>query len=230
MSDSVARAKPCPSILLSRKGFTLFELLITITLLCIVVVILSGALRLGIRAWEKGEARVADIQAPIRVLELIGRQIASTLPHQIKKGGTTVALFNGEAARLEFVSLSALSTIRDAGAVHVVYRLHENTETKEESLFVFEEPLWAYSSTDKKTGDETGNWREMLSGVASLSFEYGARTETADELSWTKEWRADKQKGIPAAIRVNVETGPDRPPFSLVVRIPTETADEAIGR
>lgn len=219
---------PSPSILKSRKGFTLLELVITITLLCIVVVILSGALRLGIRAWEKGEARIEVIQSPIRVLELIGRQIASTLPHQIKKGGTTVALFNGEARRLEFVSLSALSTMRDAGAVHVVYRLHENTDSKEESLFLFEEPLWAFNSTDKKAGDETRNWREMLGGVSSLSFEYGDRTETADELSWTKEWRTDKQKGIPAAVRVSVATAPDSPPFSLVVRIPTEIPNDGL--
>jgi len=38
-----------------RDGFTLLELLISMTILAMIVVIIFGAFRVGIRAWEKGE-------------------------------------------------------------------------------------------------------------------------------------------------------------------------------
>ncbi|HEX7533874.1 MAG TPA: prepilin-type N-terminal cleavage/methylation domain-containing protein [Syntrophales bacterium] len=38
-----------------NRGFTLLELLIALTITAMIVAIIFGALRIGIRAWEKGE-------------------------------------------------------------------------------------------------------------------------------------------------------------------------------
>ena len=42
------------------RGFTLIELLIAITLLGLLMVMLTGGLRLGTRAWDVGETRLAN--------------------------------------------------------------------------------------------------------------------------------------------------------------------------
>jgi len=41
-----------------NRGFTLLELLISLTILSLVTVLIFGAFRMGIRAWEKGERNI----------------------------------------------------------------------------------------------------------------------------------------------------------------------------
>ena len=62
----------------NSRGFTLLELLISLTIVALIVVIIFGALRIGIRAWEKGEKDVDVRQRQRIVLDLIKRQLAST--------------------------------------------------------------------------------------------------------------------------------------------------------
>lgn len=209
------------SFLTSRKGFTLLELIITVTLLGIMVLIISGALRLGIRAWEKGEEKAAVIEPPIRVLQLMERQIASTLPYQFKKAGKKFPLFDGGPDRLEFVSLSPLAPRQGADAVHIVYSVHPNAN-KGVDLFFFEEALSAFDATAEKADDSPGSRHGMLGGVYAVSFEYAASIETADELVWETQWRPGEQKGVPAAVKITLTTDPAGAPFSLIVRISAE--------
>ena len=62
----------------ANKGFTLLELLISLTILGVIVVIIFGAFRIGIRAWEKGEKDVESRQRQRIVLDLSKQQLAST--------------------------------------------------------------------------------------------------------------------------------------------------------
>ncbi|HNT58060.1 MAG TPA: prepilin-type N-terminal cleavage/methylation domain-containing protein, partial [Syntrophales bacterium] len=60
-----------------NRGFTLLELLISLTLLSVIAVLVFGALRLGVRAWEKGEATIETRQRERIVMDLLQRQMAS---------------------------------------------------------------------------------------------------------------------------------------------------------
>ena len=63
----------------SSSGFTLLELILSLTILSVVLLLIFGALRVGTRAWEKGEKDVEIQQRRRAVLDLIQKQIASAL-------------------------------------------------------------------------------------------------------------------------------------------------------
>lgn len=60
----------------SAAGFTLIELLISISLVGVVLVIIMGAFRIGIRAWETGERDVENDVRLQAVMSLLKRQLA----------------------------------------------------------------------------------------------------------------------------------------------------------
>ena len=61
-------------------GFTLLELLISLTLLVVIVVIAMGAMRLGSRSVAAGEKKMDDRERFRTVLSIIDAQIQSQLP------------------------------------------------------------------------------------------------------------------------------------------------------
>ncbi|HOO91604.1 MAG TPA: prepilin-type N-terminal cleavage/methylation domain-containing protein, partial [Syntrophales bacterium] len=85
-----------------NRGFTLLELLISLTILSLVTVLIFGAFRMGIRAWEKGERNIDGRQRERIVLDLIKRQLSS-IPVDVVKGDKALVL-KGDGKSLEFVS------------------------------------------------------------------------------------------------------------------------------
>ena len=67
-------------ILNSRRGFTLLELIISITLLGIIVLVTVGAMRLGSRSVDSGEKRIASLERIKSSLNIIESQIQSEVP------------------------------------------------------------------------------------------------------------------------------------------------------
>jgi general secretion pathway protein J len=62
-----------------QSGFTLIELLLSLSILSIISVIILGALRIGVRAWEKGEHVLASQQRSRAILDQLTRQLTSAL-------------------------------------------------------------------------------------------------------------------------------------------------------
>jgi len=69
------------------SGFTLLELLISLSIVGLILLIVFGALRIGSRAWEKGERDVEAHQRQRIVLGLIKQQLASASLLEIKDRG-----------------------------------------------------------------------------------------------------------------------------------------------
>ena len=61
-------------------GFTLIELLISLTLLGLLLVLLFGGLRFGIRAWEHGTTTVEAIDTVRAVQDLLRSKIERACP------------------------------------------------------------------------------------------------------------------------------------------------------
>jgi prepilin-type N-terminal cleavage/methylation domain-containing protein len=86
-----------------ESGFTLVELLVSITLFAILSVLLAGALRTGSRAATVGEQRI-DRTTQIAVAETAIRgQLAGVLP--VAVANSTVLLFDGRSDGVDFVGL-----------------------------------------------------------------------------------------------------------------------------
>ena len=63
-----------------QKGFTLLELLISMTLFLLVIVILGGALRLGFRSISAGEKRMDVLERFRSSFGIITNQLQSAVP------------------------------------------------------------------------------------------------------------------------------------------------------
>ncbi len=102
------------------RGFTLIEILLAVSTLAVVVLMATGALRVGLRAWESGQRRV-DLQQEGRALvELISDALAGASPYQGRLGISPerVVLFEGEPDEVRFVT-NAPPLMLDAPAVPV---------------------------------------------------------------------------------------------------------------
>jgi general secretion pathway protein J len=54
-----------------QAGFTLLEILLAFSVLAMIVVLLAGSLRVGLRAWEAGDRQAALQQETRVIVELV---------------------------------------------------------------------------------------------------------------------------------------------------------------
>jgi len=186
-----------------EKGFTLLEILIAITILSLIAVIIGGSVRLGIRAWEKGEAGIDGSQR-LRVLsERLSQQIKSAYPYEIETEDGKVVAFGGGPDSLWFVT-SLTTHAAESPLKWVSYSV------KDGALVVKEGRL-----PDKKLLEMVSEKGVVLAPeVSELSLEYLSR-----EGRWEESW--DLKESLPQAVRISMSGIP-----SFVVSIPagrTET-------
>ena len=68
------------------RGFTLLEVILAVSILAVVVVLATAALRVGLRAWESGQRR-ADLQQESRALvELVSEALAGASAYRGRSG------------------------------------------------------------------------------------------------------------------------------------------------
>jgi prepilin-type N-terminal cleavage/methylation domain-containing protein len=86
-------------------GFTLLELLISMTILALIFVAVLGAIRIGTRSWERGEARAEENQRKRTVVESLTRDLTMIYPLRVKDQDKDVVVFHGRSDSLEFAAL-----------------------------------------------------------------------------------------------------------------------------
>ncbi len=82
-----AQATKQMDFLRSRLGFTLLELMISITMLVIIIVIISGAMRLASRSVATAEKKVEALERLTTSLSIINAQIQSAAPWTYSDNG-----------------------------------------------------------------------------------------------------------------------------------------------
>src|SRR5437867_2079247 len=90
-------------------GFTLIELVLALSILAIMITVLFGGLRMGLRAWQRGEDRAAILQRARSMAQLIEEALGGTYGYAglVEQGAATpVIFFKGQSERLSFVTVS----------------------------------------------------------------------------------------------------------------------------
>ncbi len=64
----------------SASGMTLLEVLLAVSITAVVVLLLVGGLRIGLRAWEAGERQAAAQQGRGAIVELVRGALAAAYP------------------------------------------------------------------------------------------------------------------------------------------------------
>jgi general secretion pathway protein J len=191
------------------RGFTLIEILLAVSTLAVVVLMATGALRVGLRAWESGQRRVDRQQEGRALVELISDALAGASPYQgrLDISPERVVLFEGEPDEIRFVT-NAPPLMLDAPAVpfHAVVlgRKGQDALRLVERLVPSDEPF------------TPGLERVLSRSVTRFTLAY--RDESG---AWQERWNAREAGGLPTAVRLELAiAGLGRATPSLVVALP----------
>jgi general secretion pathway protein J len=200
-----------------NRGFTLLELLIALTIVAMIVAIIFGALRIGIRAWEKGEKDVDIRQRQRIVLDLIKRQLASTCVSDVWERDQKRVSLKGDSKSIEFVSYIPMEPGNRFGLVNVQYAVKKEKNGDKEHLTFYEKNV---ALPDKKTGagnPDESDFAELIPGMKSIEFEY-LKVRTGEDAStmWQKSWDPAVDKGVPRAVRITLEENDEKAPIYVI--------------
>jgi len=172
------------------SGFTLIELIISITILSIITVIIGAAFHLGIQAWEKGEKETGDAQQ-LRVLSsLLSQQIKSIYPYPIKMEDKDeeFVMFKGEPDSITFVTTLTDSSFGGFKWVQYVFR---------DGALLYKEGLLPDKKIEENIKDK--DKEEIIdTNIDNFQFSY----LSPDDEEWQEEWNLGED--LPDAIKVNI--------------------------
>lgn len=184
-----------------ERGFTLLELLISITLMAVIVVILSMAVRAGLRAWERGQEANDTLMRESSIENLISRQL-KTVIHTSSQDFNGLAKFTGDNTELSFVTTYIPLGSQMGGIFQVIYRYDPETDellyaqrliTRKEEL---NDPLPEQFDEDSTTKgwvySEIGDVRPML------FFYCTDQNEVSNPKDWRDKW--DEGGDAPQAV------------------------------
>jgi general secretion pathway protein J len=181
----------------SQSGFTLMELLVSMTLLSLLLVALFGGLRFAGRGGERIEAVLEDSQRLDLVRGLLARQTAQLFPVEAGPAGAAKLLFTGRPDRLAFPILR-LPGQGPAGLVLAVFDI--TSESGVSRLIYREYPfepgaLVAVAETPTRS-------TELVESKGRIAFRFRGRTPL-----WQPEWK--ETASLPRLVALDIADWPE---------------------
>ncbi len=227
--------KPIPEFSFGRRvarGFTLVEVMITLTILGFILLMIFGVFRLGLSAWEKGEGLKEDQQRARITSQLIARQVKSMVPYKIKtrKAEGDYLAFEGKARSVKFVSTLPLKGGQSQGFVYVIYEFQKNGKG-DGTLLLYEERVLNRDFMKDPSKEETGI--PLMERLQEVRFEYYREEDTQknEPGEWVEEWNAQEIRELPRAMRITVfskkaEKSEEGPPLTILASFPAHRFEE----
>ena len=207
---------------MGARGFTLIELLISITIIGVLLVIVMGAFRIGINAWEKGEADIETYQRQQIVLQLVKQQLVSIRRAEIRKEDTEPYYFKGNEHIVEFISDVSLVPGSHYGRVFVKYRIRENRDGNGQMLEIYEADLAAAAGDQSIFEPNEAAYHLLVDNMAEIRFEYLVPEEEALP-EWQKLWEPEAvETDLPIAVRLMFQAKENVPEVRVVGRLVPE--------
>jgi general secretion pathway protein J len=186
-------------------GFTLLELIISITLVAIIVLIISVAANLGYRSFNSGEKKMNAVERLRSSLTIIDAQIQSGVPLTLEEGGVKQYYFAGEQDSLKFSTNYSIWG-GQRGYVIVNYRVDTDDRGKR-TLF----------ASEYKVGMENQKETKLLEGFDEITFDYYQQDATEEEGEWITQWVDEEM--MPIRIRINLVRGSSSLSYIMPVRV-----------
>ena len=204
-------------MLKNQKAFTLLELIISLTIIAVILVIIFGAFRIGIRAWEKGERDIDRQQRYRTVLDLVHRQLTSITYKKAIIDEKERLILKGDAKSFEFTSHVSLKPDNQFGIVYVKYRVNESENSKE-AFVAYEKNMVLFDKDFKSDDIDDSDFFELIPNAHSISFEYlkPPEQDMEEDPSWQDKWDPENDQGLPMAVKLTVIVEPETTPFIVV--------------
>jgi len=195
----------------NNVGFTLLELIISITLVAIIVLIVAGAANLGYRSFNSGERKLNAVERLRASLIIIDAQIQSGVPLTLEDGGVKQYYFVGEQDSLKFSTNHSIWG-GQRGYVIVNYRV-ETDEKGKRTLF----------ASEYKVGMEIQKETKLLEGFNEITFDYFSQDVTEEEGEWITQWVDEEM--MPTKIKLNLVQGSTSLAYIIPVRVGGEIGE-----
>ena len=212
------------------RGFTLFEVLLSISLIGFLMVALLVGLRVANRAWRTGEARLRQVHAEAERNAFVGEQISSLVPYHVTTTdphmpGTFIVL-QASSTCLRFVSsyssvfrsrsglVLAEYGIVEASSEYVEVALRETPVGDSDVLFhrlvrsVTNDPETGAPEIDYQPFSVRATDLPLMTGLRAAWFEYlELHPEKGTGPVWRQDWHSTEEAPYPEAIRLRWERG-----------------------
>ncbi len=193
----------------NRKGFTLLELLIAMSLLVLIVAITMGAMSLASRSVEAGEKKMETAERIRTVTALLDAQIQSQMPLTYEKDGNKINYFQGDGTALRLATSHSVWGGRQ-GCLIVDYRIRVDGDGQK-----------TLSVVEQTPGIEGMREALLFARASEISFEYFGSGTKDEKPYWQDQW--SDEISLPQAVRLHLEYGPKKILFLFPVRAEAAT-------
>lgn len=197
---------PCFAPRKGEAGFTLLELMISISMLVIIILIIGGAMRLGSRSVNAGEKKIETLERVRSSLSLIDSQIQSITPLTYIEDAARKFYFKGERDALQFSSNYSV-WMGQRGYVIAAYRI-ESDNYGRQTLYVSENIV----------GLEAKRETKLIDASDGIYFDYFIKEPTEEKGKWVEKWADDNN--IPEKIRLHLINGTKE--LSMIIPVRTK--------
>ena len=197
-----------------QRGFTLLELVLALSIVAAMLAIVFGGLRVGIRAWQRGEERTESQQHSRSLNALLAQALGGTTPYlaAAAAGVQPDVLFQGEPDKLSFVTVSAPFPLPAPIAFTAV------------TLSVDEGDKPGLAIREKALPNEDP-FEDVPPIVVDPTFTAVRFRYMRDaEGSWEERWDGAQERAVPRAVEVTLTTmvggrPVEQPPVSVSIRV-----------
>ena len=167
-----------------QSGFTLIEMLIAFTLLSITMMMVFAGLRIGVKAWKTGEARIVNVNQNAVFYQFVRNQLAlvKALPKYIDKPSADEdnkrpLVFEGFKQALTYVAPLPQSALKGGLQVFQLYR----DKQQPARIMLRARPYYP----EPPSVDESV---ELLDGVDVFEISYFGSPVEGEIAQWFDEW------------------------------------------
>lgn len=182
---------------MNRRGFTLLEMVVAVTILALIAGVVAGAIRLASASMERGEDEVARMARLKAGIDIVDRVIRSADPTPIPLGDKTSPYFRGEPDRIRLLSLVPASPAPGRGFRLVCFGPAAGAA---HGLAVADAS--PFRAEGAAAWDGTDRARVLLPGADELSFSYSPGPSPDGTWEWRQTWDSAEARGLPGAVRV----------------------------
>lgn len=191
-------------------GFTLVEALVAITLLSLLSLLVLGALRFGVTAWQRGGKVSDQIDEIVHAENFLRDMIAKASPYFIPRPGEKgYTEFDGRQNSLRFIT-DAPPAFNQAGQLIITFS--SDQQNNQTDLIITSRPELAFA--DGNLAQLTR--RTLVQNIAGVVFSYFGAKEPGEPREWHQEW--SRETNLPELVRIDLEPKHDPPMPPIIIR------------
>ena len=195
------------------QGFTLIEILVSLSIFSIIALAVYASFAGGIGAWKKAQEFSSVYQTSRLLLQDMARELKNTVP-------ITGIQFEGGPGKISFVTatqnpFSKLDApITSHGLSRVSYELRRGRSYSQLGLYRRKNP-------DLKTPGEA---QRIVDSIEKMEFHYTYKTEAGEMQPWSGVWEMTDQ--IPYGVKIDLTMSGSH--FTKMIVIPHGYQDERV--